>query len=156
MPLTFTGLKILTEGIHDVGLAEVKEAFGCFVRSGQRVRLFEKLADFVDQVKKAGIAESIIVDGSFIMQCIDEPGDIDLILVLPKDWDMTRDLKPFEYNLISKKAVKRNFPFDLKTVRSQSPEEAEWINFYSKVNIKWYEAYGFAAGARKGLVRIAI
>ena len=59
--------------------------------------LFAKLTEYVDAVKKAACGQSVIIDGSFVMACIDEPDDIDLVLVLPPDWDMQADLKPYQY-----------------------------------------------------------
>ena len=35
-------------------------------------------------------------DGSFIMRDVDEPGDIDVLLILPASWDFFKDLSPFE------------------------------------------------------------
>lgn len=156
MVLALTEKSTLPDGIHDASLDEIEQLFGSFQRTSKRCSLFKKLAEFIDEVRKAGIASAVIIDGSFIMGCIDEPDDIDIILVLPPDWDLTKDLPPYQYNLVSKKDLKRKYPFDCKTVRSGSPEESEWIGFFRQVNVKWYEPYQFAVGATKGLVRIAI
>ena len=156
MTLELNDKKVLPDGIHDADLEEIREVFGQFQRSNRRNTLCGKLADYLDELKQAGIAEAVIVDGSFIMGCIDEPDDIDIILVLAENWDMTQNLRPFQYNLVSKKDVKRNFPIDLILVRSGSAEEAYWVSFFSKVNIKWYDEYGFPDGSTKGLVRISL
>ena len=156
MALLFTEKSILPDGIHDASLEEVEQLFGTFQKTSKRCSLFKKLAEYIAEVRKAGIASAVILDGSFIMGCIDEPDDIDIILVLPTDWDLTKDLLPFQYNLVSKRDIKRKYPFDCKAVRSGSPEESEWIEFFSQVNVKWYEPYQFSVGATKGLVRIAI
>src|SRR5438128_12671441 len=101
MALAFDDRKLLTEGIHQASLAEVEEHCARFQRSGRRIRLFRKLCDYLAAVKKAGCGTSVILDGSFVMGCVDEPSDIDLILILPPDWDPEADLKPFQYNLVS-------------------------------------------------------
>src|SRR5262245_47107394 len=76
-------------------LVEAIEAhFGRFQRSDRRTRLFGKLRDYVRAVERAACGTSVIVNGSFVMACVDEPEDIDLILVLPTDWDLAADLKP--------------------------------------------------------------
>jgi hypothetical protein len=156
MPLTLTDKKVLPHGVHDASLDEVEKLFGQFQSTSKRTGLFKKLAEFIDEVRKAEIASAVIVDGSFIMGCIDEPDDIDIILVLPRDWDMTQELRPFQYNLVSKRDIKRRFPFDCVSVRADSPEEKKWIDFFSQVNVKWYQPHCFDEGAIKGLVRIAI
>ena len=156
MNLELNEKQVLPDGIHEAALEDLRDVFGRFQRSDRRMKLCDKLAEYLEELKGAGIAEAVIVDGSFIMGCIDEPEDIDLILVLAESWDMTQSLRPFQYNLVSKKAVKRNFPFDLFTVRSGSAEEAYWTNFFFKVNVKWYDEYDFPDGSTKGLVRISL
>lgn len=156
MSLNLNEKQILPDGIHESNLDGVRDRFGSFQRTDRRTKLFAKLSEYIDELRLADLAEAVIVDGSFIMGCIDEPNDIDLILVLRETWDMTEDLRPFQYNLVSKRDVKRKYPFDLKAVRANSPEEAEWVMFFSKINTKWYDEYGFEPGSTKGLVRIAI
>lgn len=156
MNLILNERKLLPDGIHNVDLGTVQDLFGTFQRTSRRTTLFAKLSQYVEEVQKADIAEAIIVDGSFIMGCIDEPDDIDVILVLKQQWDMTADLLPYQYNLVSKRDVKRNYPFDLIPVRSGSAEEKKWIDYFSQVNTKWYQPYDFPPGSTKGLVRIAL
>lgn len=145
---------LLPPGIHDATIEKVRQHFGTFQKSDRRCRLFEKLTDYVKEVRDAGWDAEVIVDGSFVMSNIDEPDDIDLILVLPEDWDMTAEVKPFEYNLISKKRVQKHYGFDVRAVRANSPEKQEWIDFFSKVNPKWCQPYSIPIGTKKGIVRV--
>lgn len=115
-----------------------------------------RLEAYVAALRKADFRGSVIVDGSFVMGCVDEPEDIDIVLVLAGDWDMAADLKPYQYNLVSKKDVRRSYPFDIYPVREGSVEEAEWTGFFTKVNVKWYEPNQLPDGCLKGLVRIAL
>lgn len=156
MELAIDDRGLLPEGIHDASLSALRELFGGFQKSDCRLKLIARLEEFIEELRNAGIAKELIVDGSFVMGCIDEPEDIDLILVLPDNWDMEAELKPFQYNLLSKRSVKRRFPFDLFSVRADSTERQKWIDLFSKVNVKWFEEHGFAAGDRKGLVRIEL
>ncbi len=110
----------------------------------------------MNEVEKAASGATLIVDGSFIMARIDEPDDIDLILILPVEWDFDAELRPFEYNVTSKKRVRRRYGFDVKSVRLNSPEMGYWVEFFSNVNAKWCERFGIPAGTKKGLVRIAL
>ncbi len=72
---------------------EVKNMFGIFQRSDRRQRFFNKLSEYINSLRKADCGQSLLVDGSFVMACIDEPDDIDVILVLPAEWDMLAELK---------------------------------------------------------------
>lgn len=137
-------------------MEEIEDLFGGFQKSNRRSRLFAKLVEYVAALRNAGLLGQLIVDGSFVMGSVDEPEDIDLILVLPVDWDFAAELRPFQYNLISTRDIKRRYPFDVFTVRASSPEEARWIGFFSKVGVKWYESCDLPDGRRKGLVRIAL
>jgi hypothetical protein len=147
-----TDQNMLPPGVHDATMEEVRERFGTFQKTNRRCRLFEKLAEYVKEVQKAGC--EVIVDGSFVMSSIDEPDDIDLVLILPDSWDFAAELKPFEYNLISKRQVKKFYGFDVFAVRANSPEQREWIDFFSKVNVKWCQPLDIPVGTRKGLVRV--
>lgn len=147
---------ILTVAVHDISLDELEDLFGGFQRSNRRVTLFVKLKEYVDALRKADIPGWLIVDGSFVMGCVDEPDDIDVVLVLPSDWDIAADLKPYQYNLVSKRDVKRNFPIEVFPALEGSDAEKRWTEYFLQVNVKWYEPHKFASGSQKGLVRIAL
>lgn len=147
---------LLPPGIHDASLEDVRERFGVFQESDHRCRLFAKLKEYAEEVRKAGWRAALIVDGSFVMAGVAKPDDIDLILVMPEDWNMAAELKPFEYNLASKTRVKRIYGFDVRTVRANSPELSRWIEFFSQVNVKWCKPLGIPLGTEKGLVRVLL
>jgi hypothetical protein len=68
--------------------------------------------------------------------------------------ELNADLKPYQYNLVSKRRVKRAFGFDAVPVGDGSPEQANWIAFYSGINVKWRRQFGWPEETAKGLVRI--
>jgi hypothetical protein len=110
---------------------------------------------FVSEVAKLIPDASIIIDGSFVMACVDEPDDIDLLLVLPADWNMSAELNPFVYNLVAKHMVKRRFGLDAFTAVEGSQREAEFIEFFGKVNVKWHRPpLNLPVSLSKGIVRI--
>jgi hypothetical protein len=156
MPLTLCDDGILPLGIHDADLTEIGALFGRFQRSNWRVTLFQKLTEYVTELRQAGLRGWLIVDGSFVMSCVDEPGDIDVVLVLPADWDLTARLRPFQYNVVSKRDVKRRYPIEVYVAVAGSETEQQWTGFFQQVNIKWYDRFGFAVGSQKGLARIAL
>jgi hypothetical protein len=156
MPLAFDDHQLLIPGVHDASLQEVEEHFARFQKSDRRLRLFQKLQEYVDALKKAQCAVALIVDGSFVMACVDKPEDIDLILVLPADWDMDADLKPYQYGVVSKRRIKKEYGFDVFVVRAGSVEEQDWTRFFSRVNVKWCEEFGWPERSSKGVVRIML
>jgi Family of unknown function (DUF6932) len=156
LALVFNDRKLLSPGVHDATLDEVEQHFARFQKSDRRLKLFRNLRDYLAAVKKAGCGTAVILDGSFVMGCVDEPGDIDLILVLPPDWDTTAELKPYQYNLVSRKRVKKDYRFDLAAVRQGSKEEKEWTAFFSEVDLKWCRQFGWPEGSTKGIVRITL
>jgi hypothetical protein len=156
MELAFDDCNLLVPGVHEVTMDTVKEHFGKFQRSDRRMKLFVKLTEYLDAVKKAISGTSVILDGSFVMACVDEPGDVDVLLVLPADWDMQADLKPYQYNLVSKRIMKKAYRFDVFVVNAGSVEEAKWIDFFSQVEPKWSEFFGWPDSLQKGILRILL
>lgn len=98
----------------------------------------------------------LLIDGSFVMQPVEEPGDIDLILVMPKDWDMACEVRPFEYNLLSKKRVRKNYGFDLFVAQSGSEYEREMVEFFQEIKEERCRQLGIPISVKKGLLRISI
>jgi hypothetical protein len=158
MDFAFDERKLLHPGVHDASMEDVEAAFGRFQRSDRRMKLFAKLTTYVETLKKAIPAANLIVDvdGSFVMKGIDEPSDIDLILILPADWDDAADLKPYQYNLVSKRATRRTYRFDVAIVKAGSEDEAEWLRYFGGVNPKWREKFGWPSDAKKGVLRISL
>lgn len=156
MPLELNDLQVLPHGIHDATMEEIRELFGEFQRSVRRMRLCDKLEEYVRELRSANLGQFLVVDGSFVMGCVDEPEDVDVVLVMAATWDMPSELRPFQYNLLSKRMVKKKFPFDVFIVREGSGEEKSVVDLFSKVNTKWYERFGFPERSTKGLVRIAL
>jgi hypothetical protein len=152
--LEFDERGLMPPGVHDATLEEVDQYFGRFQRTDQRITLCKKLKEYVVALRSAEINCSLILDGSFIMIGVDEPEDIDLVLVLPEDWDTNADLRPYQYNVVSKRRVRQAYRFDLFAVRKNSPEEQEWIAFFGHVNLKWCTMFGWPEDTTKGLVRV--
>jgi hypothetical protein len=151
---TINSLGLLDPGIHSMTLDEIAELFGRFQRSDKRLKLLDRLRLFVKAVRDADPRIEIFVDGSFIMTKVDEPGDIDVALVLPADWDMGADLRPFEYNIVSKRMVRKLHGFDMLLGIEGQPTAIEALAFFSKVNVKWYEPLGIPVGTLKGLIKV--
>ena len=147
---------ILSVEIHDVELSEVQDLFGRFQRTSRRPTLFQKLEAYIIALRGAGIPGNLIIDGSFVMGCVDEPEYIDVVLVLANTWDMTKNLNPFQYNLVSKKVVKRNYRIEVFIALQGSDAETSWTDFFYQINPKRYANHGFAVDSKKGLLRVAL
>ena len=102
----------LPPGIYECTLAEIRERFGGFQSSDSRQRLFQKLEGFLSETRRAGLAASLIVNGSFTTAKA-EPGDIDLVVVLPAAHDYGADLGPDAYNTVSRRRVAKRYGFDI-------------------------------------------
>ena len=64
-------------------------------------------------------------------------------------------MKPFEYNAISRHAVRRlGYPFDLLAVQEGSSKFFEYVDFFSKVNPDKHSA--LTTRSRKGMLRIVL
>jgi hypothetical protein len=146
MPIpALTSDGFLPEGVHDCTLAELRERFGQFQATDVRCRLFERLERFVREATATGLVAEIIIDGSFVTEK-DSPNDIDLILVLRPGHDFGADLRPREYNVVSRRHVRRQFGFDMLLVEQGTMDVDVAVRFFGRVRD--------VAVIRKGMLRI--
>ena len=102
------------------------------------------------RLRRRGIAEALIVNGSFTTAKHD-PGDIDIVLVLPKGHDFNGDVTPDEYNLLSKRRVGKTFgsdTFDMFVAEDESQEYEKYTRFFQEVKNQ--------PGESKGVLRIEL
>ena len=144
---------VLPLGIHACTFEELRAKFGRFNRTDQRIRLTETLQKYIDEASKSGIARAVVVDGSYITRK-SEPGDIDLILVLRADFNLAQELRPFEYNLQSKRMVRRLYGFDVRAAVDGSETYSFYISEFSKVRLDDPEQTDNQT--QKGLLRIEL
>ena len=136
---------LLPAGLHDCSFEELRERFGRFRSSDHRERLAEALRAYLAELRAAGVAAYVVVDGSFVT-AKEKPGDIDLFLALRADLDLAADLLPRDYNAISKRSVRRRYPFDLLVAPEGSDACQHQIEFFEQVKGR--------PDLRKGLLRI--
>ena len=134
----------LPAGIHDASLDELTERFG---QSQRRREILKDFHRYLAELQQWQVAQAILVDGSFVTD-IAEPNDLDLVLVLRDDYDLTQSVSPFEVNLSSRRRVQRVFGFDLFAVRPNSIEYNRFVDFFSQARSH--------PGLRKGLVRVQL
>lgn len=109
--------------------------------------LFEKLESFIKEAGRTGMVKAIIVDGSFVSSKPD-PNDIDLIVVLEKGHDFEMELRPMDYNVLSRRRVRRRYGFDVFVEVEDSERYKERVEFFQQVKD--------SADLTKGLLRIAL
>lgn len=135
----------LPEGVHDCTTTELRERFGQFQRTDHRCRLIERFDAYFKDAKASGVVIAIIVNGSFVT-AKDNPGDIDLIVVARQV--LPANLRPQEYNVLSRRHVRRNFGMDILLAHEGLPEIDEYIAFFSQVRNR--------TELRKGMLRITL
>jgi hypothetical protein len=136
---------LLPEGVHEASVEEVRELFGLFQRSDKRPGLFSKLSRFLQEARSTGLIAAIIINGSFVT-AKDEPSDIDLILVLRPEHDFKAELKPFEYNVLSRHRVRNRFRFDILVAPEGSVRYEQYVSFFQQVKER--------PGVRKGILKV--
>jgi hypothetical protein len=148
MPIpALTSEGYLPPGIHECTLEELEERFGRFQRTDVRPRLFADLQRFVRAVKVTGFFVAIVIDGSFVSSK-DAPNDVDVILVFQSGHDFHAETRPFEYNVVSRKQLRRTYGFDALYSVEASESLSEQIAFFSLVRE--------AKESRKGLLWLDI
>jgi predicted nucleotidyltransferase len=148
MPIpALTSDGFLPEGVHNCTLAEIGERFGRFQKSDRRCRLFDRLAEYLRDAKTSGIVRAVIVNGSFVMGK-DNPSDVDLIVVSLPGSVLPTKLRPVEYNVLSKRVIRRQFGMDVLSAQEGELEVDEHIDFFSQVRNR--------PEIRKGMLRIVL
>ena len=143
---------VLPEGVHDCTIEEVDAMFGRVQKSSRRIRrlLMEKLRAFLQDARRAGIVNAVVIGGSFVT-AREEPEDIDLVIVLPADLDLA-NLQPVAYNAVSRRAIRANYRFDSFAATEGSEELARFLAFFTQVNPDRGREY--TSRTRKGLLRV--
>jgi hypothetical protein len=138
---------LLPEGIHDCSLEELRDRFGTFQSSDRRPRLWQRLRQFIEELRQSHLIREVLIDGSFVTN-LPSPNDIDLILVLPLDHDIYAELTPSAYNVISKTRVRVQFEFDIFVVGAESIEYRMALGFFARVRNR--------PQLRKGILRLQL
>ena len=148
MPIPpFTADGLLPEGVHACSLSEVRERFGLFQGTDRRPALLGRLLEFLKEAGESAVVDAVYVDGSFVTASA-LPNDIDLIVLVRADLDLTADLLPAGYNVISRSRVRKRFGFDIVAVRAGTLEVDEAVSFFQQVRGQPQN--------RKGILRLTL
>jgi len=138
---------LLPLGIYDCSLDEVESRFARFQTTDKRLQLFDKLLNYIKEVRAIKRVSSVIIDGSFVTG-IDIPNDIDLVLILPPDHNFAEELKPVEYNVLSRKRVNKRYEFNVFLAQEHSLVYEQYVTFFQQVKHK--------PSKNKGVLRIIL
>jgi hypothetical protein len=138
---------LLPVGVHVCTLQEVEDRFGRFRSTGQRAELMSRLRTYLNDAAGAGLVEAVVIDGSFVT-ATDTPNDIDLVVVLPADYVSGADFRPFQYNILSKRRVRRRLGFDILVACDGSVEYEVYVSFFQQVREQ--------PNLKKGILRIEL
>lgn len=134
-------------GVYDCSLDEVEKRFARFQTTDKRLQLFDKLLNYIKEVRAIKRVSSMIIDGSFITD-IDIPNDIDLVLILAPDHNFSEELKPIEYNVLSRKRVNKRYEFDIFLAQENTLAYEKYVTFFQQVKHK--------PSKNKGILRIIL
>lgn len=122
----------LPPGIFPCNLEEIEANFGRFKGTDRRSNLTEKLKEYVNELKSAKIAKSLIIDGSYIT-AIDQPNDIDILLILKDDVDLTKTFPPFIKNTFNGKYIRKHYHLDFYFGFEGDKSSTEIISLFKKI-----------------------
>jgi hypothetical protein len=123
----FNDRGLLPPGIHRTDLDGFRERFAVFDRSDRRLQIFRQLERLILEATRSTIIVRIIVGGSFVTAKA-EPNDFDCILVLDPAI-VGEKLRPFEYNLVSRRMARRMFGGDILSALEGSESLAQYLAF---------------------------
>jgi len=156
MPLPFDDRGLLPPGIHDATLDEIESILGRYQKTTRRITLMANLRAYVAELRKTGWDFRLVIDGSFVMTAIDEPNDIDCLLIMPLGWQMDGVLRPSEYNLVSKRSTKQDYKIEVFAAVIGSEKADEFESFFSGIRREWIDRFGWDPSSLKGLIRVVL
>lgn len=139
----------LPVGIYTCSLSEIEKRFGKFKRTDRRIELFNKLVQLVTDAYRTGFVKEFFIDGSFT-SAKDEPGDIDLIIVLdPNIWlDPKYDVTFADEIALDHYRLKKKYKFDVFTGVENSEKYFEYLDKYQQIRDN--------PDVRKGILRLRL
>jgi predicted nucleotidyltransferase len=132
-------------GIHECTPEEISDRFGKFQITDRRPKLNDGLVRYITELKEADVGKYLIVNGSFVTQK-ETPSDIDVLLILKDDVDLTGDIPPFRKNAFSTKYISKYHKLDF---HFGFEDDASAINILNNfLEVKYHP------GQKKGILKI--
>jgi hypothetical protein len=137
----------LPEGIHECTPEEISNRFGRFQLTDRRSTLNEGLVRYISELREAEIGKYLIVNGSFVTEET-TPNDIDVLLVLKDDVDLTGDLPPFRRNALSRKYINKYYKLDFHFGFENDDTATNILSNFLEVK--------YQPGQKKGILKIVL
>lgn len=119
---------LLPPGIHPASWDEFAERFVQFQETDRRIRIGERLKSLYHEIRTSGIVRRLIVAGSYVTGKA-SPNDFDCVLVLDPAV-VTTDLRPSQYNLVSRRMARRLYGGDVFAAIEGSEALEEYLRFF--------------------------
>lgn len=137
----------LPSGVHAGTLDELDRRFAGISGGVHRRELFRRLEAFMEEARSSHLVRAVIVDGSFVTGS-ERPNDVDLILVLQRGHDFAAEIRPFQYNVLSRRRVRRRYGFDILVAPDGTVLLEEYTTFFQQVRNE--------PDTTKGIVRVEL
>ncbi|GHT30799.1 hypothetical protein FACS1894214_1330 [Planctomycetales bacterium] len=159
--LQFTEYQILPKGITIAGIEEIESALGENTSQWRSI-LMTELKSYIEELRTVSIGSYLILDGSFVMPCVKNPNDIDIILIMPDDWDTSEADISNEMHLLDAFQIRLRYAhLDVKIVSDHSFELDFWLRCFGNIsrdNHFFTDRNGMLmeipAGVQKGLIQV--
>lgn len=119
----------LPPGNHRATFAEFEATFSRFDGSDRRIKLCQRIRELLDEVRRLGFVKRMLIAGSFVTSKA-EPNDFDCLLILDPEVRQ-RELRPFEYRIVSRSMARKAFGGDVIALTAGSSECAEYQEFFA-------------------------
>lgn len=126
----FTEDGLLPPGVHRAALVEIEERFADASSSRQRLKLFASIVELVQEATSTEFVERILLAGSFVTTK-PEPNDFDCLIALGKSV-FGRELRPFEYCIVSRRRARKAFGGDVFAFAEDSQAFRGYFEFFQK------------------------
>ena len=124
----FDEFGLLPPGVHRTTREEFEQRFVRFARSDRRFQVYNGLRRLLEDAAKSEFVKRVIVAGSFVTEK-DEPNDFDCLLLLDGA-AVDRELRPLDYNLVSRRAARARYGGDVVAVVERTAAELQLFDFF--------------------------
>lgn len=146
---------LLPDGVFDATLEDIERLFVATNPTDRRIELFANLKKYLLDAKQLPVKWTLIVNGSFVMSKVDEPSDIDAVIVMPMGWRLSKDGKDrYVKKLIEYHMVKNKYNIELFVENEGEGSGSNMTEYFRDINLKWCPIFGHFCGERKGLIKV--
>jgi hypothetical protein len=118
----------LPPGIHQATVTELEDRFARFERSDRRIHIYAEIRRLFEAIRRISFIKRVFVAGSFVT-AKPEPNDFDCLIVI--DYELfPPEVRPFEYQVISRREARRIFRGDVVSVVEGTDLCGKYMQFF--------------------------